>query len=81
MVTYGKSKFNKNKSTMIKNTINHLIIWWPGMNFVICPQTFLKFVKLLLQFFRLTNLALDPAFIFIWAGALTFIIGFTGIIN
>ena len=27
---------------------------------------------------RLTNIALDPAFIFIWAGAITFIIGFTG---
>ena len=26
----------------------------------------------------LTNVALDPAFIFIWAGAITFLIGFTG---
>ena len=33
----------------------------------------------MLFFIRLTNIALDPAFIFIWAGAVTFIIGFTGI--
>ncbi len=33
----------------------------------------------MLLFIRLTNIALDPAFIFIWAGAVTFIIGFTGI--
>jgi len=30
---------------------------------------------------RLTNIALDPAFIFIWAGAVTFIIGFTGCVG
>jgi len=29
----------------------------------------------------LTNVALDPAFIFIWAGAITFIIGFTGCVG
>nr|ACO15231.1 Tetraspanin-5 [Caligus clemensi] len=29
----------------------------------------------------LTNIALDPAFIFIWAGALTFVIGFTGCVG
>ena len=26
----------------------------------------------------MTNITLDPAFIFIWAGAITFVIGFTG---
>ncbi|XP_023338291.1 tetraspanin-5 isoform X1 [Eurytemora carolleeae] len=30
---------------------------------------------------KLTNIALDPAFIFIWAGAVTFIIGFTGCVG
>ena len=35
--------------------------------------------NIMLLFIRLTNIALDPAFIFIWAGAVTFIIGFTGI--
>ena len=29
----------------------------------------------------LTNVALDPAFIFIWAGAITFLIGFTGCVG
>jgi len=29
----------------------------------------------------LTNVALDPAFIFIWAGAITFVIGFTGCVG
>jgi len=29
----------------------------------------------------LTNIALDPAFIFIWAGAITFLIGFTGCVG
>jgi len=30
---------------------------------------------------KLTNIALDPAFIFIWAGAITFVIGFTGCVG
>jgi len=30
---------------------------------------------------KLTNITLDPAFIFIWAGAVTFIIGFTGCVG
>jgi len=29
----------------------------------------------------LTNVALDPAFLFIWAGAITFVIGFTGCVG
>eukprot|EP00094_Tigriopus_californicus_P009619 TCALIF_09274-PA protein Name:"Similar to Tspan5 Tetraspanin-5 (Rattus norvegicus)" AED:0.22 eAED:0.22 QI:0/0.71/0.62/0.87/0.57/0.75/8/337/269 len=29
----------------------------------------------------LTNITLDPAFIFIWAGAITFVIGFTGCVG
>ena len=29
----------------------------------------------------MTNITLDPAFIFIWAGAITFVIGFTGCVG
>merc|ERR1711953_1345494 len=76
-----RSKRRRRNHSEVSCCLKYVIFWLIGLSILAIGVWAWTEKDTFNNLSLLTNVALDPAFLFIWAGAITFVIGFTGCVG